>query len=67
MMVNGIPKTEKIWVKITTDDGNIFYTTSKVNDRVFYYLYKFVDGKAIKLGKAKSPIELDEKYIKNKG
>ena len=62
-MVNGIPKTEKVWVKRTTEDGSVYYTTSKVNDRSYYYLYKLVDGNAVKLGKSKSPTELDEKYI----
>ena len=62
-MVNGIPKIEKVWVKRTTEDGSVYYTTSKVNDRSYYYLYKLIDGKAVKLGKSKSPTELDEKYI----
>ena len=63
--VSGIPKSETIWVTYTTRDGDTYYTTAK-QSRDYYFLYKLVDGKAQKLGKAKNPIEL-EKYIhKNK-
>ena len=36
-MINGIPKTEQIWVKRTTSKGEIYYITSKEN-RDFYFL-----------------------------
>lgn len=62
-MVNGIPKSEKIWVKRTTASGEVYYTTSKENDRSVYYLYKMDGDKAVKLGKSKSPTELEQKYI----
>ena len=61
-MVNGIPKTERIWVKRATSKGEIYYITSKEN-RDFYFLYKEENGKAVKIGKAKSPLELENKYI----
>ena len=61
--IKGIPKTEKIWVKQTTRSGNIYYITSKEYDRSLYYLYKMDGDKAIKLGKAKSPLIFDKKYI----
>lgn len=61
-MVNGIPKTEQVWVKRTTSKGEIYYITSKEN-REFYFLYKEENGKAVKIGKAKSPLELESKYI----
>mgnify|MGYP003303468264 CR=1 FL=1 len=63
-LIPGIPKTECVWVKHITTNGDIFYTTSKENDRSTYFLYKIVDGKAVKLGKNKSPVALEEKYIK---
>lgn len=62
--VNGIPNTEQIWVIRKTDKGEIFYITSK-ETRDFYFLYKDENGKAVKLGKAKSPLDLEEKYIED--
>lgn len=62
MTVNGIPKTERIWLKRINEKGETFYITSKEN-RDHYYLYKTNNDKAVKLGKAKSPLELEQKYI----
>lgn len=61
-MVNGIPKTERIWVKRITEKGETYYITSK-DTRDYYFLYKMENDKAVKLGKAKSPLELEQKYI----
>lgn len=61
-MVNGIPKTERIWVKCITEKGETYYITSK-DTRDYYFLYKMENDKAVKLGKAKSPLELEQKYI----
>lgn len=61
--VPGIPKTETIWVTYRAGDGKTYYTTAKTLNRDYYYLYKLVDGKAQKLGKARNPIELEEKFI----
>lgn len=61
--VKGIPNSETIWVQTTAADGTIYYTTAKTNNREFYFLYKMVDGKAVKLGKARNPKDLDDKYI----
>lgn len=61
--VNGIPNTEMIWIMRKTDKGEIFYITSK-EARDLYFLYKYENGKAIKLGKSKSPLDLEEKYIR---
>lgn len=62
MAVNGIPKTERIWVKRITEKGETYYITSK-DTRDYYFLYKMDGDKAVKLGKAKSPLELEQKYI----
>lgn len=62
-MIKGIPESERIWVEETSENGTVYYITAKVNDRSLYYLYKDDDGKAVKLGKARSPTELEEKYI----
>lgn len=63
MAVNGIPKTERIWVKRITEKGETYYITSK-DTRDYYFLYKMDGDKAVKLGKAKSPLELEQKYIR---
>lgn len=62
MAVNGIPKTERIWVKRITEKGETYYITSK-DTRDYYFLYKMDGDKAVKLGKAKSPLELEQKHI----
>ena len=62
MAVNGIPKTERMWVKRITEKGETYYITSK-DTRDYYFLYKMDGDKAVKLGKAKSPLELEQKYI----
>lgn len=62
MAVNGIPKTERIWVKRITEKGKTYYISSK-DTRDYYFLYKMDGDKAVKLGKAKSPLELEQKYI----
>ena len=62
MAVNGIPKTERIWVKRIKEKGEPYYITSK-DTRDYYFLYKMDGEKAVKLGKAKSPLELEQKYI----
>lgn len=63
MAINGIPKTERIWVQHTTGDGRVYYITSKESDRNYYYLYRMENEKAVKLGKALSPLDLENKYI----
>ena len=62
-MIKGIPKTETIWLTRLTEQQETYYITSKENDRNMYYLYRQDGDKAIKIGRAKSPIELEEKYI----
>lgn len=63
MPIPGIPKSEIIWLKRLAQNGDTYYITSK-ETRDCYYLYKMENNKAIKLGKAATPIELEKKYIK---
>ena len=63
-MVSGIPKAEKIWANLISDSKENYYITSKENDRSMYFIYKLVNGKAVKLGKGKDPKELETKYSK---
>jgi len=63
MSVKGIPKSEKIWVTQTMSDGTVYYTTSKENDRSMYFLYRLENDTAVRIGKSRSPSELEQKYI----
>lgn len=60
--MTGIPKNEIIWVKHINGD-DVYYITSKAT-RECYYIYQIKGGKAVKLGQSKSPLTLEEKYIK---
>ena len=57
------PKGETVWVSYQKSDGTpIFILTSKPA-RDFYFLYEVLDdGSVKKLGKARSPTELEEKF-----
>lgn len=63
-VINGIPKTERIWTHIVTKSGENYYITSKETNRDCYYIYKLDGNTAVKLGKNKSPAYLEETYIK---
>lgn len=57
------PKGEHVWVGYYTEKHELmFIVTTKESTRDFYYLYEFVDGKFKKLGKSRSPRELEEKF-----
>lgn len=59
--VNGIPPSEIRWVHIFTEK-NEYYVTSK-ESRGNYFLYQVRDGKAEKIGKSKSPADLEERCV----
>lgn len=57
------PKGEIIWVGYHDASGELcFIITSKEKSRDFYFLYEYVDGQFRKLGKSRSPKELEEKF-----
>ena len=59
------PKGEIVWTEYSKNGKAIFLMTSK-ESRDFYFLYKVNDdGTAEKLGRGKSPIELEEKFNVN--
>lgn len=56
------PKTEIRWTIYNNTNHEIrFIITSKVS-RDIYYLYEVVDNKFQKIGKGKTPYELEEKF-----
>lgn len=61
--MEGIPNNEIVWLHRIEKNGDQYYITSKER-RDFYYIYKIEGNKAIKLGKSKSPADLEETYIK---
>lgn len=63
MKVPRLPKGEQVWASCYSANNELCYIiTSKVNQRDYYYLYNVEDGELKKLGKARSPLELEEKY-----
>ena len=57
------PKGERVWVGYyNTDHELIFILTSKESSREYYYLNKLVDGVFKKLGRSRSPRELEIKF-----
>lgn len=62
------PKGEMVWVRYCSQDGTVnFLLTSKTSNRSYYYLYEVNDGELKKLGRARTPPELEKKFdIDNK-
>lgn len=59
------PKGETVWVSyINRNEELLFIITSKPI-RDFYFLYEVVNGEFKKLGKAKTPIELEKNFKVN--
>lgn len=62
------PKGETIWVSYCKTDGTAVAILTSKPARDYYFLYEITaDHKLIKLGKAQTPTELEEKFhIKTK-
>ena len=58
---SNISKNELLWVTGYDANGNLKYVISSNPERSWYYIY---DKDFKKLGKAKTPDELKEKYFK---
>lgn len=59
----GCPKGERPWVAYYGCGYSLaFFVTSKTGSRDIYYLYEVSDGTAKRIGKSKSPRELEEKF-----
>ena len=58
-----VPRGERIWKRFSDSSGTVrFFITSKQDSRDFYFLYELQDGAPRKLGRARSPLELERKY-----
>ena len=65
-MANGIkpPRGERIWTTWYNIDGSAAYVITSKDTRDYYYIYAVgSDGSLTKLGKARTPPELEEKYV----
>lgn len=56
------PKGEIVWVRYFDLCGCPKFLLTSKPSREYYLLYKIDGDKLIKLGRAKTPIELEEKY-----
>lgn len=57
------PKGEHIWVGYYNTSNELkFIVTSKETSRDYYFLYELVGATFRKLGRSKSPRELEEKF-----
>lgn len=57
------PRGEHVWVGYYNHAHELkFIITSKEASRDFYYLYELIDGVFRKLGRSRSPKELEEKF-----
>ncbi len=57
------PKGERVWAGYYNKNHELlFIITSKGISRDYYFLYELVGGEFKKLGKARSPTELERKY-----
>lgn len=68
-VIKALPKGETLWVVYVNNTGTVSYIiTSKRDSRDFYFAY-FINGdKLEKLGRARSPVDLEGKFIyKDKG
>lgn len=57
------PKNETVWVSYRTSNGDVTHILTSKQTRDAYFLYEVLpDGSLNKLGKAKSPTELETKF-----
>lgn len=56
------PKGEIVWTGYYNKAGDLLYIITSKESRDYYYLYEYRDDAFVKLGKAKDPIELVERF-----
>lgn len=61
------PQSEIVWQSYYNVSGELQFIITSKHIRDTYYLYELKNNKFVKLGKAKTPIKLEETYdIKNR-
>ena len=61
MKIKGIPASETVWVIQKTETANTYYVTAK-QQRDMYFIYRWVDDHAEKIGRGKNPAKLIDQY-----
>lgn len=56
------PRGENIWTSYYTSSGELMFIVTSKSQRDFYYLWELNGLEFKKLGRAKTPAELEEKY-----
>ena len=56
------PKGEQVWTSYYNSSHKLLFIVTSKPSRDFYFLYELVYGVFKKLGKAKSPLELEESF-----
>jgi len=61
------PKNEIVWVRYISESSDPIYIITSKQIRDWYYLYKInSDGTLERIGRAKTPSELESKYVPKK-
>ena len=62
-----LPNGERLWTSYYDSNGELLFVITSKHTRDFYFLYELVDGEFKRLGRAKSPLELEERFnVKDK-
>lgn len=56
------PKGERVWVGYYNTSHELKFIVTSKESRDFYFLYELVGGVFRKLGRSRSPKELEEKF-----
>ena len=56
------PKGERVWTSYYNLSNELLFIITSKPARDFFFLYELVDGVFKKLGKSKSPLELEERF-----
>ena len=56
------PKGERVWAGFYYSIHELWFIVTSKDSRDFYFLYELVEGNFRKLGKARSPTELEERF-----
>lgn len=56
------PKGERVWVTYYGSKHELCFIVTSKGNREYYFLYELNDGAFRKLGKARSPKELEDKF-----
>ena len=56
------PKGERVWTGYYNRAGELLFIVTSKESRDWYFLYEVVNGEFKKLGRAKTPTELENRY-----